>query len=120
MRNYHCFQCNTRNPEDFYNIIHSLCKKCKIKRSCEHAINKKKKLVEYKGGQCERCGYNKCLASLCFHHRNPAIKDMKTNMICHLSIENAKREIDGCSLLCHNCHNEIHWCNVKDKNSWFD
>ena len=35
----------------------------------------KLKLVEYKGGECERCGYNKCIDSLEFHHIDPNEKD---------------------------------------------
>jgi hypothetical protein len=33
------------------------------------------KAIEYKGGKCEICGYNKCIRSLCFHHKNPLEKN---------------------------------------------
>lgn len=67
------------------------------------------KLIAYKGGRCQRCGYNKnCPAVYVFHHRDPVKKSFglggKT-----LSFERLKCEADKCDLLCHNCHNELHW-----------
>ena len=66
------------------------------------------KLVEYKGGECEKCGYNKCIISLEFHHLNPEEKDFtisgKTN-----SFDKLKNEVDKCILVCRNCHGEIHY-----------
>lgn len=35
----------------------------------------KLKLIEYKGGRCEKCEYNKCSNALEFHHENPNEKD---------------------------------------------
>lgn len=35
----------------------------------------KKKAVEYKGGSCIKCGYNKCITALVFHHREADTKD---------------------------------------------
>ena len=32
-------------------------------------------LVEYKGGKCCVCGYNKCIEALEFHHLDPSQKD---------------------------------------------
>jgi hypothetical protein len=38
--------------------------------------NIKKILVEYKGGKCEICGYNKPFMTVyCFHHKEPNLKD---------------------------------------------
>lgn len=37
----------------------------------------KKRAVELKGGKCERCGYDKCLDALEFHHINPEEKEIK-------------------------------------------
>jgi hypothetical protein len=34
-------------------------------------------LVEYKGGKCECCGYDKCIAALEFHHLDPTTKESK-------------------------------------------
>lgn len=64
-------------------------------------------LVEYKGGKCERCGYDKCIDALEFHHINPSTKETK-NLGTTAAIEKQKAEADKCILVCANCHREIH------------
>lgn len=66
------------------------------------------KALEYKGGKCSICGYNKSIAALEFHHINPNEKDKDYfNMRGGLSPK-LKTELDKCVLLCANCHREIH------------
>lgn len=65
------------------------------------------KAVEYKGGCCERCGYNKSISALEFHHKNPQEKDFSPSGKS-ISWERMKKEIDKCILVCANCHREIH------------
>jgi len=84
----------------------SICNSCVIARA--RAV-KKQKCAEYKGGKCIRCGYNRSLRAMCFHHRDPKVKSFSLNsrtMI--LSFEKLKKELDKCDLLCSNCHMEIH------------
>lgn len=71
----------------------------------------KLKALEYKGGKCEICGYNKCPASLVFHHKDPSKKDfgISSNKKSYKSLEDIKTELDKCILLCSNCHNELHY-----------
>lgn len=64
-------------------------------------------LIEYKGGKCAACGYNKCVRSLAFHHINPEEKDFTLGGRAY-SLEVMKREVDKCVLVCANCHGEIH------------
>ena len=67
------------------------------------------KAVEYKGGQCELCGYCKSLAALTFHHRDPTQKDFGvSDMLKVASWRQIRKEIDRCALLCANCHSEVH------------
>lgn len=66
------------------------------------------KLVEYKGGECERCGYKKCIDALEFHHKNPSEKDF-TISGKSWSFERLKKEVDKCIMVCSNCHKEIHY-----------
>lgn len=68
---------------------------------------KKKKLVEYKGGKCQNCGYNKSIWALQFHHIDPFEKDF-TISGSSFSFEKIKTEADKCVLVCANCHVEIH------------
>jgi hypothetical protein len=67
----------------------------------------KKKLVEYKGGKCEICGYNKCIDNLTFHHLDPSQKDFQISGASK-AFETLKKEVDKCQMLCRNCHGEIH------------
>lgn len=107
-----CTCCGKRN----FSQKSDLCRKCKPKQNRNtygiHVISwrqrTKIKLVEYKGGKCEKCGYSRCIASLGFHHRNPEMKDFRISGSCR-SFERLKIEVDKCDLLCANCHNELHW-----------
>jgi 5-methylcytosine-specific restriction endonuclease McrA len=67
----------------------------------------KLKLIEYKGGKCEICGYDKCTRALEFHHKNPKEKDFQISGKS-LSFDKLKVEVDKCMLVCSNCHCEIH------------
>lgn len=67
----------------------------------------KQKLIEYKGGECELCGYKKCNRALQFHHLNPEEKDFSISGKS-ISFEKLKDEVNKCILVCSNCHSEIH------------
>lgn len=69
--------------------------------------DKKLKLVEYKGGCCQNCGYKKSIGALEFHHINPDDKDFTISGKSY-SFERLKKEVDKCVLVCSNCHIEIH------------
>ena len=71
--------------------------------------------MEYKGSiGCTKCGYNKCQASLAFHHINPEEKEFGISKIGKRfrSISELTKEItdelDKCNVLCSNCHLEEH------------
>jgi len=72
---------------------------------------KRKKLkelsIEYKGGKCVICGYNRCHRALKFHHIDPAVKDFEVSR-AGKSWASIKSELDKCILVCGNCHDEIH------------
>lgn len=88
-----------------------LKKKIRNKSDSDAVIDWRKrtklKLIDYKGGKCQVCGYNKCTAALEFHHVNPEEKDFGISG-CSRSFENLKAEVDKCVLVCSNCHKEIH------------
>jgi len=71
-------------------------------------IDKKNKAIEYKGGKCIRCGYNKCSTALEFHHLEPNKKDYSISRNINHSFDKIKKELDKCILVCANCHREIH------------
>lgn len=66
----------------------------------------KARYIEYLGGQCERCGYNKCQRALTFHHRNRADKELSLSQTLDWSWVKIKAELDKCELVCFNCHME--------------
>lgn len=82
------------------------CNSCMANK---HRQKRKIQMVEYKGGKCQKCGYNKCLAALCFHHLDPSIKDFNISGFHCRNWEIVKKELDKCILLCHNCHCEVHY-----------
>lgn len=86
------------------------CKKCMVEYDKEKRHRIKQELVNYKGGKCEICGYNKCLNALDFHHKNKEDKSFALNAANYnRSIEELKKEVDKCILVCANCHREIHY-----------
>jgi hypothetical protein len=65
------------------------------------------KIKEQRGGKCIRCGYNKCVKALEFHHLDPAKKDF-TISNDHFKLLDAVKESKKCILICSNCHKELH------------
>ena len=91
-------------------ISGQVCKKC---RDNYRSLKIKTQSVEYLGGKCEICGYNKNIHALDFHHRNPEEKDFAIGE-SDFSFEKLKPELDKCQLVCSNCHREIHY-NLKSE-----
>ena len=108
-RIYKCTKCGETNSENFSVGRFSVCKKCRgyDQTACDRT--RKKTFIEYKGGKCIRCGYNKCIAALDFHHRNPLEKDPNWKKMKKRKFETVKKELDKCDLVCRNCHSEIHY-----------
>lgn len=66
--------------------------------------------VDYKGGKCIKCGYNKCVNALEFHHLDDKTKDFAIGSKGYTrSWEAIKEELDKCVLLCANCYREEHF-----------
>ena len=68
----------------------------------------KERAVEYKGGKCLICGYNRCINAFDFHHLDPKEKDFAISGNCNRAWEKVKSELDKCVMLCSNCHREVH------------
>ena len=83
------------------------CKECRKNAVIDIRRRNKIRLVEYKGGKCEICGYNKCIDALELHHLNPNEKEFGIAGETR-SLEKLKIEADKCILLCANCHRELH------------
>jgi hypothetical protein len=87
----------------------SLCIKCNNERAHERSSSFKKWAVEYKDGKCVKCGYDRCLDALQFHHRDHSTKEVTPARMKLWSREKARLELDKCDLVCANCHAEIHY-----------
>jgi hypothetical protein len=82
--------------------------RCNSCTQSERRKARKRRLVDLKGGQCEKCGYSKSLAGLHFHHKDPTIKEFEIKHVFGMKMDTLLREIEKCSLLCANCHAEEH------------
>ena len=78
------------------------------KNQVQRWIRIKKKAIDYKGGHCSRCCYDKYYGALQFHHRNPEEKDVNWTKLRLRSWDKITEELDKCDLLCANCHAEVH------------
>lgn len=86
------------------------CKKCRSESTQKRRDKVKLLSIEYKGGKCEICGYNKCPDALEFHHIDSTQKDFGIGEKGYTkSFESIKTELDKCMLLCCRCHREIHY-----------
>lgn len=64
-------------------------------------------LKEESGNKCSKCGYDKCLAALEFHHLDPSQKEGGV-IGTTASLKKQREEVSKCVLLCANCHREAH------------
>ena len=106
----YCYDCV---PHEDENMSHAQA--VSIKR---RAI--KKALIQYKGGKCVRCGYNKSIRALEFHHLDPTEKDFGISKNLCKNMQTLKNEVDKCILVCSNCHAEIHDELEQEKNIIID
>lgn len=82
-----------------------LCSKC---RQQYRKLKFKNRAIQYKGGKCSQCGYDKCINALEFHHLNPEEKEFNISNKFNMAWEAIQIELDKCILLCSNCHKEMH------------
>jgi len=109
-----CPQCNyNKEIASSYYVsksghVHAWCKDCNDTITYQKQLIRKKECVEYKGGKCVICGYNKYVGALDFHHLNPNEKEYSISNLRTYSMAKVKIELDKCVLLCRNCHAEVH------------
>lgn len=94
----YCYKCAPHEDENCSHADAVTIKRRAIKRM----------LIMRAGGKCQRCGYNKSMRALEFHHLSPIEKDFGLSKNLTKNITKLKEEADKCILLCSNCHAEIH------------
>jgi arsenate reductase-like glutaredoxin family protein len=87
----------------------------KVSAATRYRNRAKKKAVEYYGGKCKLCGYNKSIFALDFHHVDPTTKEWNPAKVLSYKWETAKKELDKCILICSNCHRELHGGNINNE-----
>ncbi len=115
-----CTKCKLlKKPDEFYvqNYQRSIrkvrcgswCKGCMTAQVIERQRRYKQLALDYKGGKCTNCGFDKYQGALEFHHLDPSKKDFEmSNFSRHPLNEEAIKELDKCILLCANCHRMKH------------
>jgi len=111
----HCPFCSQTKPaSEFYlrrdgTNFSPYCKPCTGKQTLLRQRKFKTQCVEYKGGKCIKCGYNKYIGALDFHHLDPSQKDFTIAATKLWKLNDLViKELDKCVLLCSNCHREEH------------
>lgn len=120
--------------------METIIKECKKHGQCQHNIDKngyarcskcaseatqkrrdkiKILALEYKGGKCSICGYNKYAGALEFHHLDSSTKDFGISEKGYTrSWGIVKEELDKCVLVCANCHRELHKDPIYEELIW--
>ena len=84
-------------------------KRARVKKVVQWRQRTKEKLIQYKGGKCENCGYDKnCPDAFVFHCPDSDGEEFAMSKAYSKSFAKIKEEIDNCQLLCVLCHAEIH------------
>ena len=89
--------------------LSTYCRSCWSVYRIQKFRDLKRQCIEYKGGKCQKCGYNKCDAAMDFHHTDPNKKELGIGNGRYFRFEKLKKELDKCKLLCSNCHREEHY-----------
>lgn len=71
-------------------------------------VARRYRLIVQAGGACLKCGYDKNIASLAFHHIDAKTLKMTGRCMSSTNMPNIQKEVAKCVLLCHNCHGELH------------
>lgn len=82
--------------------------KCNSCSANQRRFTLKQKCLDYKGGKCQNCSYDRCSRALSFHHLDPSTKLFSISGSHCRTWEVIKQELDKCILLCANCHMEMH------------
>jgi hypothetical protein len=103
-----CRQCGTTDVSKFYKYRLKLCISCDNMRVLNKQRVMRDRMRTYLGGKCSKCGYNICNAALEVHHLDPSKKDPTFHSGSGWSWSRVEKELQGCILLCSNCHREEH------------
>lgn len=101
-------ECQNCNKTYIYKRNYSTRQLCGNCRSNVRNRVQKQLAIDYLGGKCSVCGYNKYNGALTFHHVNPKEKSFTIARNISRGWIRLQKELDKCKLLCANCHAEEH------------
>jgi hypothetical protein len=87
----------------------SYCRKCTNDNRYSIIKHHKLTIIQEHGGCCTKCGYNRNISALEFHHIEPEHKDFHFSNTKTTNIDKIRAEMGKCILVCANCHREIHY-----------
>ena len=112
----HCNRCNRDLPENKFGKngdgTHSICKECQCER-IKQGQRETRDYIQSLKHRCSKCGYDKCVEALEFHHINSQDKDSALSRYIKRVFSPAlkeliDKEVSKCVVLCANCHREEH------------
>jgi hypothetical protein len=101
-------KCGETDPAKFYGHKTTVCAKCHSKQTLESGRDKKQRARDLLGGKCCYCGYDTFQVALDIHHLDPEKKDPDFHGMRSWSWKRIVKELEGCCLLCRNCHAALH------------
>ncbi len=105
---YMCSRCGETDSGEFYPSQRGRCKTCHNQDVGARFRSRRRWALSLFGNKCSRCGYDRCVDALHFHHLDSAKKDPNFRSMRSWSKERIKKEVENCIVLCANCHAEEH------------
>jgi hypothetical protein len=105
---FKCKTCHVEGESNFYKTMRWYCKKCWNIKTARRTKDNVRVLKEEYGGKCSKCGYDKCMDALQFHHLDPSKKEFSLGQKRQFTLSVLRKELEKCILVCANCHAEIH------------
>lgn len=103
-----CSFCGETDKTKFYGHKKHTCGPCHNQYTIKRGQEVKLYVLTQLGNCCSLCGYSKCMDALDIHHTDPTKKDKNFRSFKGWGKERIDREIEFCTLLCANCHREVH------------
>jgi hypothetical protein len=118
-----CSRCQIDKPEDEFYWRNTTgrkgrsgyCKTCNGEYALIRLRRVKMRMIDHKGGKCQKCEIEATEENLCifdFHHLDRSKKDPNFSKIKSKSWDKIEKEIEGCALLCANCHRLEHYLDL--------
>jgi hypothetical protein len=104
-----CRRCEKVLTNTGYERWKNYCGPCEKARWRQQERDERAKLRAAFGGQCEKCGYDRCTSALHFHHLDRSEKYVwNPQGKGGTSVREIKAHPERFQLLCSNCHIETH------------